>query len=107
MLTRTAPLCSVKVAATHTVCSGEYPFRGQDIGTAIAATDPDNDILTYTLGGTDAAAFRIASTTGQLQTKAALDYETKNTYSVTVSVSDGKVVEKREYLCHDHRHGCQ
>ena len=33
--------------------------------------------------------FSIIDTSGQLQTSAALDYETKNTYTVTVSVSDG------------------
>ena len=55
----------------------------------MAATDTDNDTLTYTLSGTDAAAFSLVSSTGQLQTKAALDYETKPSYSVTVSVSDG------------------
>ena len=44
--------------------------------------------LTYTLGGTDAASFSIVSTSGQLQTSAALDYESKSSYSVTVSVSD-------------------
>ena len=60
-----------------------------NIGAAVAATDQDSDTLTYTLGGTDAASFGIVGTSGQLQTKAALDYETKNTYSVTVSVSDG------------------
>ena len=60
-----------------------------NIGTAVAATDADNDTLTYTLGGTDAAAFNIDRTTGQIKTKASLDYETKNTYSVTLTVSDG------------------
>ena len=59
------------------------------IGTAVAATDQDGDVLTYTLSGTDAAAFSIVSTSGQLQTKNALDFETKNAYTVTVSVSDG------------------
>ena len=67
----------------------ENTASGQSIGTAISATDADNDTLTYTLDGTDAAAFSIVSTTGQLQTSAALDYETKNAYSVTISVSDG------------------
>ncbi|MYA68498.1 leucine-rich repeat protein, partial [Candidatus Poribacteria bacterium] len=53
------------------------------------ATDVDaNTTLAYTLGGTDASSFSIVGTTGQLQTSAALDYETKNSYSVTVSVSD-------------------
>ena len=37
------------------------------------ATDADtSDTLTYTLGGTDAASFGIVSTSGQLQTSAAL-----------------------------------
>ena len=37
---------------------------------------------------TDAASFDIGSATGQLMTKAALDYETKATYSVTVTATD-------------------
>ena len=60
-----------------------------NIGSAVSATDPDNDTLTYTLGGTDAAAFSIDAATGQLQTKAPLDYEKKDAYSVTITVSDG------------------
>ena len=68
----------------------ENTASGTNIGTAVAATDSDSgDTLTYTLGGTDAASFSIVSTSGQLQTSAALDYETKKSYSVTVSVSDG------------------
>ena len=64
---------------------------GQDIGLPVAADDPDTDAtLTYTLGGTDAASFSIETSSGQLQTKADLDWETKETYSVTVSVMDGK-----------------
>ena len=56
----------------------------------VEATDDDSgDPLTYTLSGTDAASFDIVSSSGQLKTKAALDYETDNSYSVTVSVSDG------------------
>ena len=68
----------------------ENTEAGINIGAAVAATDPDVagtntnvnpddatvDALTYTLGGTDAASFDIVSTSGQLQTKAALDYET-------------------------------
>ena len=46
------------------------------------------DRLTYTLGGTDAASFSIARDTGQLSTKAALDYETKQSYAVTVTATD-------------------
>ncbi len=68
----------------------ENTGTGVDIGDAVSATDLDNDELTYTLGGTDMASFSINSTTGQLRTKAALDYETKKSYSVSITVSDGK-----------------
>ena len=68
----------------------ENTAAGTNIGDAVAATDANTgDTLTYTLGGTDADSFSIVSTSGQLQTKAALDYETKDSYEVTVSVSDG------------------
>ena len=72
--------------ATRTV--PENTRSGTSFGDPISASDSDNDTLTYSLGGTDAASFSIATSTGQLKTKAALDYETKNSYSVTVSVDD-------------------
>ena len=68
----------------------ETTTAGTDIGTAVVATDADGDTLTYTLGGTDAASFDIDTTTGQLKTKATLNFDTKNSYTVDVSVSDGK-----------------
>ena len=62
-----------------------------EIGDPVAASDPDDgDSLTYTKGGTDAASFSIVSTTGQLKVLSDLDYEDKNSYTVDVSVSDGK-----------------
>ena len=62
-----------------------------DIGDPVSATDIDiGDTLTYSLGGTDAASFSIDDSDGQLRTNAALDFETKNSYSVIVIVSDGK-----------------
>ena len=66
----------------------ENTASGENIGAPVAATDVDSNVLTYTLSGTDAASFSIVSTSGQLQTKAALNYETKTSYSVTVSASD-------------------
>ena len=75
-------------STTRTVA--ENTTSGENIGAAVAATDVDSGTtLTYTLGGTDAASFSIVSTSGQLQTSAALNYETKTSYSVTVDVSDG------------------
>ena len=75
--------------STTTRSVAENTGSGQDIGSAVSATDPDDNTLTYTVGGADAASFRINGTNGQLQTSDALDYETQTSYSVTVSVSDG------------------
>ncbi|MCY3552693.1 MAG: cadherin domain-containing protein [Candidatus Poribacteria bacterium] len=66
---------------------------GRNIGSPVTATDEDEDILTYTLSGADAASFGIVSTTGQLRTRAPLDYEQKNIYSVAVIVSDGTLTD--------------
>ena len=86
--TNNAPVFTDGDSTTRSVA--ENTASGQNIGTAVAATDTDtSDTLTYSLGGTDAASFSIVSTSGQLQTSASLDYETKNAYSVTVSVADG------------------
>ena len=52
--------------------------------------DPDGDTLTYSLGGEDAGSFEIDSSTGQLWSKAPLDYETQAAYSLVVSVRDSR-----------------
>ena len=76
-------------AETDTRSVVEGTSAGADIGAPVTAEDPDvGDALTYTLGGTDAASFVIVRTTGQLQTKAALDYSTKTSYVVTVTATD-------------------
>ena len=80
-------------SSTATRSIAENTGSGEDIGSAVSATDPDDDTLTYTLGGTDASSFRINSTTGQLRTRAALDYEAKSSYSVTITVSDSKLTD--------------
>ena len=63
---------------------------GEHVGAPVAATDADNDVLTYTLSGADMASFAIDSATGQLMTVDALDFETKASYSVSVAASDGE-----------------
>ena len=60
---------------------------GTNIGAPVVASDPD--VLTYSLDdGTGAASFDINRATGQLITKVALDFETKETYTVTVTATD-------------------
>ena len=66
----------------------ENTAEGRSIGAPVTATDSDNDTLTYSLGGTDVGSFGIVPTTGQLQTKAVLDSEVKQTYTVVVTATD-------------------
>ena len=76
-------------SATATREVSENTEAGENIGAPVSATDPDtDDTLTYALDGTDAASFDIDLLTGQLQTKANLDFEEKTSYTVTVTATD-------------------
>ena len=71
--------------ATATLTITENTAAGRNIGGRIVAADPDRDsVLTYTLGGRNASSFAIAAASGQLQTKAGLNYEARDSYTVTV-----------------------
>ena len=67
---------------------------GTNVGAVIpAATDADTgDTPTYSMGGADAASFAFDASTRQITTIANVDYNheaMKNSYSVTVTASDG------------------
>ena len=68
----------------------ENTATGVTIGDPVAATDDDNDPLTYSLDATGAESFDIDASSGQLRTKADLDFEDQLRYTVTVSVRDSK-----------------
>ena len=67
----------------------ENSASGANVGAAVRATDADGDRLTYSLTGTDAGSFTINSG-GQIMvgTGTMLDYETKDSYEVTVTATD-------------------
>ena len=66
---------------------------GANIGGPVSATDMDmGEILEYSLTDTDAETFEVDSSTGQLRTKAPLDYQTKPAHTVKVVASDGSKV---------------
>ena len=84
--TNRAPEFPAETAA-RTVPDSTAP-RG-NVGDPVVATDPDDDTLTYTLGGADAASFAIDGT-GQITVAAGttLDARTKDTYTVVVTATD-------------------
>ena len=61
-----------------------------NVGDAIPeATDADTgDTLTYSMEGADAASFTFDASNRQIKTRAALDHEAKNSYSVTIKADD-------------------
>ena len=59
----------------------------QGMVTKVLAIDPKDATLTYTLSGTDAAAFTVTGA-GELRANEALDYETKSLYQVTVTATN-------------------
>ena len=70
----------------------ENTRSGQNVGSAVEATDADRgNRLTYSLEGPGKDSFTITST-GQIRTKSGVtyDYETRQSYSVTVKVDDGQ-----------------
>ena len=83
--------------ATNVVCgtviSGDTGCHSLTSATSSAAalltaTTTATDELTYSLEGTDAGSFVIDRATGQISTKAVLNYEKKNSYKVTVRATD-------------------
>ena len=74
----------------------ENSNAGANVGVPVVATDTaddesaDNDSLTFELSGADAGLFNIASPSGQITVAASntLNYETKATYTVTITVRD-------------------
>ena len=70
----------------------ENSAAGTDVGDPIPeATDAEDDTLTYSMGGTDAASFAFDASTRQITTIANVDYNheaTQNSYSVTVTATD-------------------
>ncbi len=72
---------------------GENAANGTSVGTVIA-TDPDaGDRLTYSItGGNTDGAFALDVDTGEITVanRAALDYETHPTFTVTVEVTDSR-----------------
>lgn len=85
--TNTAPSFDGGETASRNV--PENSPGGTNVGAALAVTNTENDTLTFALSGSD--AFTIDGS-GQIKVAsgASLDHETMPSYSVTVTVHDGK-----------------
>ena len=68
----------------------ENTRAGQNVGSAVSASDADSNTLRYSLEGPGKDSFTILSSSGQIRTRSPLDFETRKSYSVTVKVDDGQ-----------------
>ena len=87
----------VQNTQTERTVRGETPAWVAELGPdPVVADDPDDANLTYSLdSGRDAASFSIDRGTGQLMHESAtLDYETKPSYTVTVTATDPSLESK-------------
>ncbi|SHK49015.1 PA14 domain-containing protein, partial [Rubritalea squalenifaciens DSM 18772] len=82
------------VATDATFSVSENAAAGTSVGT-VSATDPDvGDTLTYSItAGNGGGEFAINSSTGEITTTVALDYEAAAQYVLTVEVSDGSLTD--------------
>ncbi|PTB97240.1 hypothetical protein C9994_03755 [Marivirga lumbricoides] len=74
----------------------ENSVIGTSVG-IISATDPDNDILTFSItSGNDLGAFQIDANTAVIQVADSepLDFETNPTFVLTVEASDGELADE-------------
>ena len=90
--TQAVTVAVTDVAPTITSGASASVIEGTPISTPVytaTATDVVNSPLTYSLAGTDAAAFSINSSTGVVTINNVPDFETKPSYSFNVVASDG------------------
>ena len=77
-------------AGNDTPTVPENTPSGQNVGSPVTATDGDGGTLRYTLEGPDRSSFTINPSDGQIRTRASLNLEERETYTVRVKVVDGQ-----------------
>ena len=82
-------------ADPKTFTLAENALADAEVGT-VTATDPEDDTITYSVGGTDAAAFAEAFTLNTadgkitVKTGSNMSFEAKPSYSINIEATDGK-----------------
>ncbi|MBC6411232.1 MAG: cadherin domain-containing protein, partial [Ekhidna sp.] len=74
-------------SGSFTLTIGEDAATDANVGAAVAAVDPDEDGVTYTLTGEDSGDFSIDGN-GQITVASTLDRETTSSYTLTVTATD-------------------
>ena len=67
----------------------EHAPVGATVG-AVLATDPEDDIVTYSLVGNEGGRFAIDGSSGRITLSGTLDHDTASSHTLTAQASDGK-----------------
>ncbi|MDC1207966.1 cadherin domain-containing protein [Litorivicinus sp.] len=62
---------------------------------SLTASDPDDDVLIYSMSGADSSLFQLNADTGDIHFLVSPDYETQANYQLSVGVSDGEYWDYR------------
>ncbi len=76
----------------------ENTASGTNIGAPVTAHNFGGNQDEYRLSGTDALSFRIDKSTGQLKTHAAVDFETKSSYTVEVEAWQSQLQDPVNFM---------
>ena len=93
----TVTIDAVNDAPTIDIASTIQVQENQTAVTTISVSDVDEDDLTLTLSGTDADSFDL-STDNVLTFKEAPDFETKSSYSITLTLTDGTETATKDVI---------
>jgi len=91
----TVTINSVNDAPSIDIASTLSAAENQTAVATISKSDVDGDSLTLTMSGTDSSSFNL-STDDVLTFTTAPDYETKNSYALSFSLSDGTVTTTKD-----------
>jgi len=72
-------------------CNENTPYTA-----TVSATDDNGDALTFSLSGADSADFTLTGTS--LSANAEFDFETKATYNITITASDGSLNTSADFI---------
>jgi hypothetical protein len=94
-------ILNVNEAPTNIFLSNNTILEKRSIGTIVgflSGEDIDSTSFTFTLSGTDADSFNIPNNTTTLLSRKRFIYKDKNTYNITITISDGELTFSKDFI---------
>lgn len=94
-------ILNVNEAPTNIFLSNNTILEKRSIGTIVgflSGEDIDSTSFTFTLSGNDADSFNIPNNTTTLISSKRFIYKQKNTYNITITISDGELTFGKDFI---------